>query len=57
MAVNDNNFDTHLRTCAGNATCISKITHDELLSCIKNYIQSQIVADINNQTGGPYYGI
>ena len=28
-----------------------------MLSCIKDYIQSQIVADINNQIGGPYYGI
>ena len=24
---------------------------------MKDYIQSQIVADINNQIGGPYYGI
>ena len=30
---------------------------NELLSCIKDYIQSQVVADINNQIRGPYYGI
>ena len=29
----------------------------ELLSCMKDYIQSQIVADINNQISDPYYGI
>ena len=57
MAEIDNNLDIHLRTCARNATYISKTTQNELLSCIKDYIQSQIVADINNQVGGPYYGI
>ena len=36
---------------------ISKTTQNELLSCTKDYIQSQIVADISNQIGGSYYGI
>ena len=38
-------------------TNISKTTQNELLSCTKDYIQSQIVADIINQIGGSYYGI
>ena len=50
-------FETHLRTCTRNATNISKTKQSELLSCTKDYIQSQIVADINLQIGDPYYGI
>ena len=57
MAEIDNNLDIRLRTCARNATYTSKTTQNELLSCIKDYIQSEIVADINNQIRGPYYGI
>ena len=50
-------LDIRLRTCARNATYTSKTMQNELLSCIKDYIQSQVVADINNQIRGPYYGI
>ena len=57
MAEIESNLDIHLRICARNATYISKTTQNELLSCIKDYIQSQIVAHINNQIGGRYYGI
>ena len=57
MAEIDNNLDIRLRTCAWNATYTSNTMQNELLSCIKDYIQSQVVADINNQIRGPYYEI
>ena len=36
---------------------VSKTTQNDLLSCIKDFIQSQIVNDIQNQTEGPSFGI
>ena len=52
----DNNLYTNLRTFVRNATYFSKVKQNELLGYIKDPIQNQIVVDINNQIGGPYYG-
>ena len=48
---------TNVRTSVRNATYFSKVKQNELLGYIKDPIQNQIVVDINNQIGGPYYGI
>ena len=36
---------------------LSKTTENDLLSHIKDFIQSEIVNDIQNQTEGPFFGI
>ena len=33
-------------SCARNDTCLSKITQNELLTCIKDFMQSELVNDI-----------
>ena len=38
-------------------TYLSKTTQNDLLSCIKDFIQSELVNDIQNQTEGPVFGI
>ena len=47
----------HLDTCKQNASYISKVSQNELLVCIKTYIQSSIVQEIAKQPAGPHYGI
>lgn len=52
----DNILHEHLKTCAKNATYTSKTSQNDLLLCIKEYIQSVIVRHANDQVIGPYYG-
>ena len=52
----DNILHEHLKTCAKNATYTSKTSQNDLLLCIKEYIQSVIVRHVNDQVIGPYYG-
>ncbi|KAK3104654.1 hypothetical protein FSP39_007252 [Pinctada imbricata] len=47
----------HLRSCAKNASYISKTSQNELLTCVKMYTQEEIVKEINAQPIGPYYSI
>ena len=38
-------------------TYLSKTTQNDLLGCIKDFIQSETVNDIQNQREGPFFGI
>ena len=42
----DKVLEHHLETCARNATYTSKTTQNELLLCVKDYLQSKIVQEI-----------
>ena len=46
-----------IESCIPNATYLSKTTQNNSLSCIKDFIQSEIVNDIQNQTEGSFFGI
>mgnify|MGYP000751363744 FL=1 len=52
----DTTIENHLKTCAKNARYTSKTAQNELLLCIKEYIQSLIVNEIKSQAFGPFYG-
>ena len=43
--------------CNKNASYTSKTTQNDLLGCIKDYIQEQIVFDVKSQEVWPFYGI
>ena len=47
----------HLETCTRNATYISKTSQNQLLECIKRFIQETFVNEINNHPFGSHYGI
>jgi len=47
----------HLTTCARNATYTSSISQNDLILCIKEYLQSEIVQELKAQAIGPYFGI
>lgn len=47
----------HLETCKKNATYISKTAQNDLLICMLDYIQEQIVIEVKEQTIGPFYGV
>ena len=53
----DKILENHLNSCLKTATYISKTTQNELLLCIKDFIQSKIVNEVKNQSIGPLYGI
>ena len=57
MSKFDKTLKDRIESCARNATYLSKTTQNDLLSCIKDFIQSEIVNDIQNQTEGPFFGI
>ena len=44
----DTDLDRHLKTCSKRATYLSKTTQNELLQCIREVIQAEIVHDISN---------
>jgi hypothetical protein len=46
-----------LASCAKNATYTSKTTQNELLLCIKEFMQDAIVKEVKGQNFGHYYGI
>ena len=45
------------RNLCQNATYTSKSSQNELLLCIKEFIQTKIIYEIKQQSIGPYYGI
>ena len=53
----DKVLQCHLDTYAKIATNTSKSTQNDLLLCVKEYIQTKIISDIKQQSIGPYYGI
>ena len=53
----DNILENHLNGCSKTATYISKATQNELLLCIKDFIQSKVVDEVKNQSIGSLYGI
>ena len=52
----DKNLKDSIESCVRYATYLSKTTQNDLLSCIKDFIQSEMVNDIQNQTEAPFYG-
>jgi hypothetical protein len=52
----DEVLQEHLSTCTKTATYISKTSQNELLYCIKAFIQKKIVDKVRSQTIGPYFG-
>ena len=53
----DHTLQQHLATCARNATYVSKTSQNQLLDCMKEFIQSKIVSNVKNQAVGALYGI
>ncbi|XP_068680734.1 52 kDa repressor of the inhibitor of the protein kinase-like [Montipora foliosa] len=51
----DNELRDHLKSCDRNATYISKTSQNELLQCIKTYIQEVIFKEVKD--GGGFFGI
>lgn len=45
----DSILEEHLRHCPKNATYVSKTTQNELLLCIKMFIQNKIVEEVKNR--------
>ena len=53
----DIHLKEHLETCARNASYISKTTQNQLLECIKEYVQDVIVTEICSQEIGAKFSI
>ncbi|XP_078679460.1 52 kDa repressor of the inhibitor of the protein kinase-like [Branchiostoma floridae x Branchiostoma belcheri] len=53
----DEALKDHLDRCARNATYVSKTSQNQLLDCMKQYIQDTIVHEIDNQEFGAHFGI
>ena len=53
----DKGLENVIMTCERSATYLSKSSQNELLLCIKEYIQQEIVNDIENQKDGPFFGL
>ena len=53
----DEILQNHVTTCARNAMYTSSVSQNDLLLCIKEYLQSQIVQELKAQSVGPYFGI
>ena len=53
----DNNFKESILSSKRNANYLSKTTQNDLLLCIKEYIQHEIVNEIKNQPEGPFYDL
>ena len=52
----DKVLEHHLDTCAKNATYTSKTTQNDLLLCVKQFIQTKLINEVKNQAIGAYYG-
>ena len=52
----DTILEEHLRNCQKNATYVSKTKQNELLLCIKMFIQNKIVEEVKNQPFGLFFG-
>lgn len=57
MCETDEELRNHLETGQSNATYISKTTQNNLLDCIKVFIQEEIVKEVKQQGSGPYFGL
>lgn len=57
VAEKDTALHDHLTSCQQNASYISKTTQNELLDCIKEYIQQVIIEVIRQQPDGAYFGL
>ena len=55
MADLDKDLKNFVMTCKQNATYLSKSSQNELLLCIKEYIQQEIVIDIKNQNDSHFF--
>lgn len=53
----DNILEQHLASCAKNTSYTSKTTQNELLLCIKEFMQEAIVNEVKDQIFGHYYSI
>ena len=53
----DASLEDHLAHTPKNATYISKTTQNDVLDCIRVYIQQKIVKDIQQQAAGPLYSL
>ena len=53
----DQDLQHHLETCQKNATYISKTSQNELLVCVKEHIQGEIVKEIKNQDLGVNFAV
>ena len=53
----DLDLKSHLEICGKNATYISKTSQNDLLECVKSFIQDKIVGEIQSQSAGPYFSI
>ena len=46
--VRDKELEKHLEICRKNASYMSKMTQDELLQCMKEYMQQQIIKEVES---------
>ena len=53
----DNNFKESILSSKRSSNYLSKTTQNDLLVCIKEYIQHEIVKEIKNQPEGPFYSL
>ena len=53
----DKDLENHLLSSKKNASYISNTCQNDLLICIKEYIQSAIISQIKQQDFGPLYGL
>ena len=53
----DNNFKESILSSKRNANYLSKATQNDLLLCIKEYIQHEIAKEIKNHPERPFYGL
>ena len=53
----DGDLEHHLETCKKNATYISKTSQNELLLCMKEYLQGEIIKEIKRQKHGINYAV
>ena len=53
----DDTLREHLETCQKTSTYMSKNTQNDLLDCMSDHIQEQIVTEIKTQPSGEFFGI
>ena len=53
----ENNFGDSTLSSKRNTNYLSKTTQNDLLLCVKEYIQHEIVKEIANKPEGPFYGL
>ncbi|CAC5365714.1 unnamed protein product [Mytilus coruscus] len=57
IEASDTTLEQHFETCSKVVTYTSNTSQNELLTCIKTYIQKYIVEEVKGQPFGGYYGI